>query len=276
MRRYDYVSSKKDGTERLNFTIFYEALVVGKAYTAQLGLQPGDECGIKFGCKQIQLQILESSIDKSHWSGSRQVDTEIASLTQPGTGSVDDVVIGKPAMKKVRLVRILGGLAACFVLADLAVYLREENIRSVQREEARRLACYDTPSARGCEREAAEVKQRRQELEEVARQQRRQEEERLAAEAQRQEVIERMTPTCAAIAMQHYNMRTTLNGDYLLSNQNWHNAGCRELFGAIRNNSIRNHPTLPANWAGLDFDNAFPKKCWWVNGGDLAPCRNTS
>ncbi|MFM2159429.1 MAG: hypothetical protein RLZZ124_1903, partial [Cyanobacteriota bacterium] len=80
---------KKDGTERLNFTAFYEALLeakgvslgdsgsgrgkagrklsyvatvqgngnllVGKAYTAMLDLRPGDEFEIKIGRKQIQL-----------------------------------------------------------------------------------------------------------------------------------------------------------------------------------------------------------------------------
>ena len=90
VRSCGYVSSKKDGAERLNFTAFYEALLeakgvslgeggskgqgkggrslsyvakvqfngnllVGKAYTAQLGLEPGDEFEIKLGRKQIQL-----------------------------------------------------------------------------------------------------------------------------------------------------------------------------------------------------------------------------
>ena len=90
VRGCGYVSTKKDGTERLNFTAFYEALLeakgmsigggsgksgkrpgrqltyatkvqfngnllVGKAYTAQLGLQPGDEFEIKLGKKQIRL-----------------------------------------------------------------------------------------------------------------------------------------------------------------------------------------------------------------------------
>ena len=85
-----YVSTKKDGSERLNFTAFYEALLeakgvnlgegggrtgkrpgrqlsyvatvqgngnllVGKAYTALLGLQPGDEFQFKLGRKQIRL-----------------------------------------------------------------------------------------------------------------------------------------------------------------------------------------------------------------------------
>ncbi|MDI9405262.1 MAG: AbrB family transcriptional regulator [Chitinophagaceae bacterium] len=90
VRECGYVSAKKDGSERLNFTAFYEALLeakgmslgsgggkaggkggrklsyvatvqfngnllVGKAYTAQLGLQPGDEFEIKLGRKQIKL-----------------------------------------------------------------------------------------------------------------------------------------------------------------------------------------------------------------------------
>jgi hypothetical protein len=89
VRECGYVSTKKDGTERLNFTAFYEALLgakgvslggdgngrgkggrklsyvatvqgngnllVGKAYTAMLDLQPGDEFEIKLGRKQIKL-----------------------------------------------------------------------------------------------------------------------------------------------------------------------------------------------------------------------------
>lgn len=91
VRAAGYVSTKKDGSERLNFTAFYEALLeakgvslgvgggsggtghggrklsyvtkvqfngnllIGKAYTAQLGLKPGDEFEIKLGKKQIRL-----------------------------------------------------------------------------------------------------------------------------------------------------------------------------------------------------------------------------
>jgi hypothetical protein len=90
VRACGYVSSKKDGNERLNFTAFYEALLqakglslgsglasgggkrgrqlsyiakvqsngnllVGQAYTDQLGLEPGDEFEIKLGRKQIRL-----------------------------------------------------------------------------------------------------------------------------------------------------------------------------------------------------------------------------
>ncbi|MFM7264308.1 MAG: AbrB family transcriptional regulator [Cyanobium sp.] len=90
VRACGYVSTKKDGGERLNFTAFYEALLeakgvslgegsgkgsskpgrkltyvatvqgngnlmVGKAYTAMLGLQPGDEFEIRLGRKQIKL-----------------------------------------------------------------------------------------------------------------------------------------------------------------------------------------------------------------------------
>ncbi len=90
VRAAGYVSTKKDGNERLNFTAVYEALLeakgvslgegtgtskgkagrslsyvatvqgngnllIGKAYTAMLDLQPGDEFEIKLGRKQIRL-----------------------------------------------------------------------------------------------------------------------------------------------------------------------------------------------------------------------------
>ena len=90
VRAAGYHSSKKDGSERLNFTAFYEALLeakgisvgngsstgkgkagrslsyvatvqgngnllVGKAYTGLLDLKPGDEFEIKLGRKQIRL-----------------------------------------------------------------------------------------------------------------------------------------------------------------------------------------------------------------------------
>ena len=89
VRSCGYVSTKKDGGERLNFTAFYEALLeakglslgndsmgrgkggrklsyttrvqfngnlmIGKAYTALLDLKPGDEFEIKLGRKQVRL-----------------------------------------------------------------------------------------------------------------------------------------------------------------------------------------------------------------------------
>ena len=99
VRSCGYVSTKKDGAERLNFTAFYEALLeakgvslgegggksaaakggrklsyvatvqgngnllVGKAYTALLELRPGDEFEIKLGRKQIRLVPAGSSSD---------------------------------------------------------------------------------------------------------------------------------------------------------------------------------------------------------------------
>ena len=98
VRSTGYVSTKKDGTERLNFTAFYEALLeakgvslgdgvgkgkgkggrtlsyvatvqgngnllIGKAYTALLDLQPGDEFELKLGRKQIRLIPVGSSED---------------------------------------------------------------------------------------------------------------------------------------------------------------------------------------------------------------------
>ena len=97
VRECGYLSTKKDGSERLNFTAFYEALLnakgvnlgtdsagrstckggrklsyttkiqfngnlmVGKAYTAMLDLKPGDEFEIKLGRKQIKLIPLGSA-----------------------------------------------------------------------------------------------------------------------------------------------------------------------------------------------------------------------
>jgi len=90
VRSCGYLSTKKDGTERLNYTDFYEALLeakgvslgngtgspvskggrklsfvatvqgngnllVGKAYTGLLDLKPGDEFELKLGRKQIRL-----------------------------------------------------------------------------------------------------------------------------------------------------------------------------------------------------------------------------
>jgi hypothetical protein len=96
VRSCGYVSSKKDGTERLNFTAFYEALLeakgmhlgdqshsskpgrklsfntkvqfngnlmVGKAYTALLDLKPGDEFEIKLGRRQIRLLPLGTTAE---------------------------------------------------------------------------------------------------------------------------------------------------------------------------------------------------------------------
>ena len=98
-RATGYVSTKKDGSERLNFTAFYEALLeakgvslgegggngkgkagrslsyvakvqfngnllVGKAYTALLDLKPGDEFEIKLGRKQIRLAPVGGADDE--------------------------------------------------------------------------------------------------------------------------------------------------------------------------------------------------------------------
>ncbi len=98
VRECGYVSTKKDGGERLNFTALYEALLgakgvslgsdsggrgkggrslsyvatvqgngnllVGKAYTAVLDLKPRDEFEIKLGKKQIRLGPVGGSDDE--------------------------------------------------------------------------------------------------------------------------------------------------------------------------------------------------------------------
>ena len=94
-----YVSKKKDGSDRVNFTAFYEALLgakgielggggaaigkggrklsyvatvqgngnllVGKAYTAMLGLEPGAEFDIKLGKKATRLTPVGGSEEES-------------------------------------------------------------------------------------------------------------------------------------------------------------------------------------------------------------------
>ena len=92
-----YVSTKKDGGDRLNFTAFYEALLeakgvslggdgavgkggrklsylakvqgngnllVGKAYTAMMELEPGAEFEIKLGKKAIRLTPVGGAEDE--------------------------------------------------------------------------------------------------------------------------------------------------------------------------------------------------------------------
>jgi len=100
VRACGYVSGKKDGCDRLNFTAFYEALLeakgvslgagdgkgsgrgrpgrqlsyatkvqfngnlmVGRAYTDLLDLKPGDAFEIKLGRKQIRLVPVGASDD---------------------------------------------------------------------------------------------------------------------------------------------------------------------------------------------------------------------
>jgi hypothetical protein len=102
VRATGYVSTKEDGTERLNFTAFYEALLeargihlgpargegtpgrklsyvthvlfngnllIGKAYTALLGLKPGDPFQIQLGRRQIKLMPLDASQEPEEGSG---------------------------------------------------------------------------------------------------------------------------------------------------------------------------------------------------------------
>ena len=108
VRACGYVSEKKDGGERLNFTAFYEALLeakgvslgggiagvgkggrklsyiatvqgngnllIGKAYTAMLDLEPGDEFEIKLGKKAIRL--IPTGQAAEHAGGSGAEDGE--------------------------------------------------------------------------------------------------------------------------------------------------------------------------------------------------------
>ena len=108
VRSCGYISEKKDGTERLNFTAFYEALLaakgmdltgagrmgkagrklsyrasvqfngnlmVGKAYTSLMGVEPGDEFEIKINGSNISLKPVSDEE-----ATSKEVDTEACSV----------------------------------------------------------------------------------------------------------------------------------------------------------------------------------------------------
>ena len=112
VRECGYVSEKKDGGDRLNFTAFYEALLeakgvnlssggaaigkggrklsyvakvqgngnllIDKAYTALLDLKVGDEFDIKLGKKAIRLIPVGGSEEDELASDSTQEETSTA------------------------------------------------------------------------------------------------------------------------------------------------------------------------------------------------------
>ena len=167
-----------------------------------------------------------------------------------------------------RLLAIAMGVGVAglgFLVIDLSAYLVEESNRKIAQEAMRVSACYDDPSAKGCEKEAATINKLEEQLKD-------EEEKKLQAEAKRIENEEKMIPTCAVIAMQHYNMGIRGPSSWISSNTTWHDAGCHIYFGHIRENDVRNHPSLPASWESIDYSDAFPKQCWWVSGGDLQRC----
>ncbi len=69
MRACGYVSTRKDGGERLNVTAFCEGSGQRQSadrqgfYAALLDLQPGDEVEIRLGRQQIRLSPVGSSED---------------------------------------------------------------------------------------------------------------------------------------------------------------------------------------------------------------------
>lgn len=167
-----------------------------------------------------------------------------------------------------RLLAIATGVGVAglgFLVIDLSAYLVEESNRKITQEDMRVSACYDDPSAKGCEKEAATIKNFEKQLKD-------EEEKQRQAEVKRIENEEKKIPKCAVIAMQHYNMGKGNPSSWILSNITWHDAGCHRYFGSVRENDIRNHPSLPASWEIIDYSDAFPKQCWWVNGGDLQRC----
>ena len=124
VRACGYVSNKKDGSERLNFTAFYNALLeakgisvgtetkggggrgrklsyvtriqfngnlmVGKAYTSLLGLEPGDEFEIKLGRKQIKLIPIGSADEEGDGSKADDAADDNCPLTANDASAEDE------------------------------------------------------------------------------------------------------------------------------------------------------------------------------------------
>ena len=116
VRECGYVSEKKDGGDRLNFTAFYEALLeakgvnlssggaaigkggrklsyiakvqgngnllIGKAYTALLDLKVGDEFDIKLGKKAIRLIPVGASEEDELAADSTDEETNAVSVSE--------------------------------------------------------------------------------------------------------------------------------------------------------------------------------------------------
>jgi len=85
VRSCGYMSTKKDGAERLNYTAYYQApleakgvnlrdgkgnRLVDKAYTAILGLEPSDEFEIKLDRKQIKRIPAGGEEERGPWPSS--------------------------------------------------------------------------------------------------------------------------------------------------------------------------------------------------------------
>lgn len=124
VRACGYVSPRKDGSQRLNYTAFYEALLeakgmsfggagestsrrdsvgrklsyiakvhfngnllVGKAYTSVLGLKPGDEFDIKLERKGIRLIPKHRSEDMMPSASASAAGEEPEALEEPSTAA---------------------------------------------------------------------------------------------------------------------------------------------------------------------------------------------
>lgn len=115
-RQCGYVTATKTGKQRINLTGFYDAilaakgmkldstspqdkrgreatyrakvhqngqLIVGPAYTQQLGVEPGDEFEIKLGYKHIQLKRIQAESSSANGSATEEIHLDSTEAEDP-------------------------------------------------------------------------------------------------------------------------------------------------------------------------------------------------
>lgn len=163
-------------------------------------------------------------------------------------------------------IQILLLIVICLISADYLIYTHEERVMKQESEKQRHLKCLQDPKRAGCEKEASDYEnQLRLET------QRQKDEER--AIAKREERIKSLKSHCAALARQHLHMtsiigKASIPEHMVASNIYWHDAGCNDFFGSIRQNIISQDPSLPEDWMYLNYRNVFSsRRCTVVGAG---------
>lgn len=155
-----------------------------------------------------------------------------------------------------------------FAVVDYIAYVGNERAQSIKREAQRKEECRLNFELEGCEKEASEhAEQLRLDAEKKQAE--------AIASARHEERITTLTPHCATIARQHLYMRTMVGkadipDHMVLANVYWHDAGCNDYFGSVRNNELSSHPLLPNEWMNLNYKDVFPsRKCSVTGSGSL-------
>ena len=150
------------------------------------------------------------------------------------------------------------------VVVDYMVFIDGERLQSIKNEAERQERCRLNDQSPGCEKEAMKNAEQKK----IAKEKKQAE---VLAAAKHEERVASLTPHCAAIAKQHLYMRTMVGkadipDHMVLANVYWHDAGCNDYFGSVRNSEISSHPLLPEDWMSLNYKEVFPSKKCTVTG----------